>query len=205
MVNKYVRLTLACTLAVLTAISAQIVVKIGPIPYTMQNFAVILSGLVLGKYGALAQLIYLAMIALGIPAGAGYKGGLGVLFGYTAGYLWMFPISAFIMGLIREKVYRTGSSKELFLLWLGSLVAVTPMYLAGFAVFYEFASGNSGLLNWCISIASKLGFNFSGFWAVFFATVLVFVPQDLFMDHVLALIVFKYVHSLLREKGYDLP
>ncbi len=205
MVNKYIRLTLACTLAALTAISAQIVVKIGPVPYTMQNFAVILSGLLLGRYGALAQLIYLTMIALGIPAGAGYKGGLGVLFGYTAGYLWMFPISALIMGIIREKIYRKGSTKELFLLWLGSFVAVIPMYLVGFAVFYEFASGNSGLLSWCKSITSKLGFDLSGFWAIFFATVLIFVPQDLFMDHVLAIIVFKYIHNLLKEKGYDLP
>ena len=71
MVNKYVRITLACSLAVLTALSAQIKFNIGPVPYTMQNFAVILSGLLLGKFGALAQLIYLGMIAIGIPAGAG--------------------------------------------------------------------------------------------------------------------------------------
>ncbi len=204
MVNKYLRVTLACALAVLTAISAQIQFKIGPVPYTMQNFAVILSGLLLGRYGAIAQLIYLGMIAVGIPAGAGFRGGIGELFGYTAGYLWTFPVSAFIMGLIRERVYRRGDRRELFLLWLGSVIAVVPMYLVGFAVFYEFASGNSGLLKWCELVVRSLGLNLSPFWAVFFATVVVFVPQDLFMDHVLAIVVFKYVHELLRQRGYDL-
>jgi len=205
MVNKYVRLTLACALAVLTAISAQIQFKIGPVPYTMQNFAIILSGLLLGRFGAVAQLIYLGMIAVGIPAGAGFRGGIGELFGYTAGYLWMFPVSAFIMGLIRETIYRKGSLKELFLLWLGSVLAVIPMYLVGFAIFYAFASGNSGLVAWCESAMRFFGLSLSPFWAIFFATVIVFVPQDIFMDHVLAIIVFKYVHELLRQRGYDIP
>ncbi len=205
MVNKYVGITLACALAVLTAISAQIEFKVGPIPYTMQNFAIILSGLLLGRFGAVAQLIYLGMIALGIPAGAGFRGGIGELFGYTAGYLWMFPVSAFLMGLIRERVYRSGSRRELILLWFGSVVAVIPLYLVGFAVFYWFASGSSGLMGWCESVGSYLGIHLSPFWTVFLASVLIFVPQDLFMDHVLAILVFKYVHELLRQRGYDLP
>ncbi len=205
MVNKYVRLTLACSLAVLTAISAQIQFKLGPVPYTMQNFAVILSGLLLGKFGALAQLIYLGMIAVGIPASAGFKGGIGVLFGYTAGYLWMFPVSAFIMGLIREKIYRTGSLRELIALWIGSVIAVIPMYLVGFAVFYHFASGSSGFMGWCKSVTDYFGLNLSPFWTVFFVTVVIFFPQDVLMDHVIAIVVFRYLHELLRQRGYDLP
>lgn len=205
MVNKYVKLTLACALAVLTAISAQIQFKIGPVPYTMQNFAVILSGLLLGKFGALAQLIYLGMIAIGLPAGAGFKGGIGVLFGYTAGYLWMFPVSAFIMGLIREKVYKSGNMKELITLWIGSVVAIIPLYTVGFLVFYHFASGSSGLISWCKSVANYFGIHLSSFWTVFFVSVVIFIPQDIFMDHVIAILVFRYLHELLKQRGYDLP
>lgn len=205
MVNKYVRLTLACTLAVLTAISAQIQFKLGPVPYTMQNFAVILSGLLLGRFGALAQLVYLGMVAIGIPAGAGFKGGIGVLFGYTAGYLWMFPVSAFIMGLIREGIYRKGSLRELTILWIGSVIAVIPLYLVGFTVFYRFASGCSGLMTRCRYMADYFGLNLTPFWAVFFVSVMIFFPQDVLMDHVIAIIVFRYLHELLRQKGYDLP
>ncbi len=205
MVNKYVRLTLACALAVLTAISAQIQFKLGPVPYTMQNFAVILSGLLLGRFGALAQLVYLGMVAIGIPAGAGFKGGIGVLLGYTAGYLWMFPVSAFIMGLIREGIYRKGSLRELMILWIGSVIAVIPLYLVGFAVFYRFASGCSEFMTRCCYMADYFGLNLSPFWAVFFVSVMIFLPQDIFMDHVIAIIVFRYLHELLRQRGYDLP
>ncbi len=205
MVNKYIRFTLACAMAVLTAISAQIQFKLGPVPYTMQNFAIILSGLLLGKFGALAQLIYLGMIAVGVPAGAGFKGGIGVLFGYTAGYLWMFPVSALIIGLIREKVYRSGNLKELIALWIGSVIAIIPLYLVGFAVFYKFASGSSGLMDWCKYVANYFGIHLNPFWTVFFATVVIFIPQDIFMDHVIAIAVFKYIHELLKQKGYDLP
>ncbi len=205
MVNKYIRFTLACAMAVLTAISAQIQFKLGPVPYTMQNFAIVLSGLLLGKFGAFAQLIYLGMIAVGIPAGAGFKGGIGVLFGYTAGYLWMFPVSAFIIGLIREKIYKSGNLKELIALWIGSVIAVIPLYIVGFLVFYHFASGCSGLMDWCRHVANYFGIHLSPFWTVFFVSVVIFIPQDIFMDHVIAILVFRYLHELLKQRGYDLP
>ena len=205
MVNKYLRFTLACAMAVLTAISAQLKFNLGPVPYTMQNFAVILSGLLLGAYGAVAQLIYLGMIAVGLPVGAGFEGGIGVLFGYKAGYLWMFPISALIVGLIRKAVYKQGNKKELFVLWLGSVLAIVPLYICGFIVFYQFASGSAGLMGWCEEVAKRFGLTLDPFWTVFFASVLIFVPQDIFMDHILAIAVFKYLHELLRQRGYDLP
>ncbi len=204
MVNKYIKFTLACALAVLTALSAQIRFYLGVIPYTFQNFAIILSGLILGKYGFVSQLIYLAMIALGFPASA-RGGGVGALLGYTAGYLWMFPVSAFIMGVIRKIVWRTGSKRELVLLWLGSALAVVPLYLFGFYIFWLWASGSKNLLEWCTNVAEMFGLKLNPFWAVFFAAVAVFIPQDLLMDHVLALIVFKYIYKLLKERGYDLP
>ncbi len=205
MVNRYVRSSLACSLAVLTAISSQIKLYIGPIPFTFQNFAVVLSGLLLGRYGAVAQLIYLGMIALGFPISA-RGGGTGILLGYTAGYLWMFPVAAFIMGVIREYVWRNGGIKDMILLWLGSAVAVIPIYVLGFAVFYYFVRGDVSLLQMYREKVMKFfGLDTNSFWSVFFMSVLVFVPQDLFMDHVIALIVFKYIYDVLRERGCDLP
>jgi len=202
MVNRYVKFTLICFLSILTALCSQIKFYIGFIPYTFQNFAVILSGLIVGRYGFLPQLLYLAMIALGFPASA-RGGGLGVLFGYTSGYLWMFPVSALIMGIAREKVWREGSNVELLTLWFASILAVIPIYLLGFYVFWIWASGDG--IDWCMRVVENFGFRMDEFWAVFFATVVVFVPQDLLMDHTLSLIVFRYVQRILRERGYDLP
>ncbi len=201
------RLSLSVVLAAVTAVSAQLKFNLGPVPYTMQNFGIVLSGLILGRYGAVAQLIYLGMIAAGIPAASGFKGGIGVLFGFTSGYLWAFPIAAFLVGIAREKIWKNGSRKELFLLWLSSCLVVIPVYLLGFYVFYKFATGSKLsplLMKYCKAVESRLGLRLSPFWMVFLASVVIFIPQDYFMDHVLAVIAFAYVDKMMRERGIEL-
>ncbi len=205
--RNLMRLSLSVVLATVTAITAQIKFNLGPVPYTMQNFGVVLSGLLLGKYGAIAQLIYLGMIAAGIPAASGFRGGVGVLFGFTAGYLWMFPVSAFLVGLARERIWRKGDGKELFLLWLSSCLAVIPVYLVGFYVFYKFATGSSVsplLLSYSRAVEKTLGLNLPTFWMLFLSAVAIFVPQDYFMDHVLAVLAFSYADRLIKERGIEL-
>ena len=205
--SNTLRISLAVLLAVVTAVSAQLKFNLGPVPYTMQNFGIVLSGLVLGRYGALAQLIYLGMIAAGLPVASGFKGGLGVLFGFTAGYLWAFPVAAFLVGIAREKIWRQRNRRELFLLWLSSCFAVLPVYLLGFYVFYKFATGGKLsplLLKYCRAVESKLGLKLSTFSMIFLASVAIFIPQDYFMDHVFAVLAFAYVDRLMRERGIEL-
>ena len=87
-------------MAALTAVMAQITVPLPSVPFTMQVLAVVLSGLLLGpRYGALAQVVYLLLGAVGLPVFAGLKGGLGVLVGPTGGYLFSYPIAAAVAGL----------------------------------------------------------------------------------------------------------
>lgn len=203
MVNNYLRFTLACSLAVLTALTSQIKFYLGAIPYTFQNFAIILSGLILGRYGFLPQLIYIGMIALGFPASS-RGGGLGVLLGYTSGYIWMFPVSAFLMGVGREMIWKNGSRREIILLWIWSAISVIPMYIFGFYVFWLWVSGDEGLLKWCLKVSENFGMKLNPFWATFFASVLVFVPQDLFMDQIFAIFAFKKIYEFLRERGYEI-
>ncbi len=205
--SNTLRISLAVLLAAVTAVSAQLKFNLGPVPYTMQNFGIVLSGLVLGRYGALAQLIYLGMIAAGLPVASGFKGGLGVLFGFTAGYLWAFPVAAFLVGIAREKIWRQRNRRELFLLWLSSCFAVLPVYLLGFYVFYKFATGGKLsplLLKYCRAVESKLGLKLSTFSMIFLASVAIFIPQDYFMDHVFAVLAFAYVDRLMRERGIEL-
>ena len=85
------------------ALAAQIAIPIGPVPITMQTFAVTLTGALLGsRLGAAALIAYLIEGAVGLPFFAGGAGGLGVLLGPRAGYLVSFPAAAFITGAFAE-------------------------------------------------------------------------------------------------------
>ena len=89
--------------SLLTALSAQIVIPIGPVPITGQTFAVLLTGALLGsRLGAITMIVYLLEGAIGLPFFSGAHGGILHLMGPTGGYLVAFPAGAFITGAFAE-------------------------------------------------------------------------------------------------------
>ncbi|MFJ6416233.1 biotin transporter BioY [Paeniglutamicibacter sp. NPDC091659] len=73
----------------------------GGVPITVQTLGVMLAGAVLGPWlGALSMTVLLALVALGLPLLAGGRGGIGVFFGPSAGYLLGWIVGAFVIGLI---------------------------------------------------------------------------------------------------------
>lgn len=77
---------------------------ISGIPITAQSLGIMLCGTVLGaKRGALAVILFLALVAMGLPLLAGGRGGLGVFGTPWAGFLFGFPVAAFVAGVIVEK------------------------------------------------------------------------------------------------------
>ncbi len=194
----------------LAAVTAQLKFNVGPVPYTMQNVAVVMSGLLLPPaYAALAMAIYVLLIAIGAPIAAGLVGGLPVILGYCGGYLIGFIISAPLMSVLSRAYLRfRGKSLDLiggkdFAALLGlSLIALMPTYLLGFAVFTHYAVPGSLLYKWSASVTSWMGLKgVSGLWMLFIVSVLIFIPQDLFMDHVIAILASKGVARMLRAKG----
>jgi biotin transport system substrate-specific component len=78
-----------------------------PVPITAQSMGVMLAGSILGaKRGGLAILLFLALVAVGLPLLAGGRGGLGVFFGPTAGFLISWPIGAFVTGWLTERFWK---------------------------------------------------------------------------------------------------
>lgn len=74
------------------------------VPVSAQSLAIMLCGTILGaKRGALAVLLFLALVALGLPLLAGGRGGLGSFVGPTAGYLIGFPLAALTAGWVMER------------------------------------------------------------------------------------------------------
>ncbi|MFU8869378.1 biotin transporter BioY [Natronococcus sp.] len=93
----------AALLATLLGAAAPIAIPIpfSPAPITLQVLFVFLAGLLLGPlWGPVSILLYLAAGAIGLPVFAGMAGGLGVLVGDSAGYLWSYPLAAGLIGLL---------------------------------------------------------------------------------------------------------
>lgn len=91
----------AALLAALTGALAYVSI---PIPFSLAPISlgivgIFLAGIFLGpRWGTVSILLYLAAGAAGAPVFAGGAAGLGILFGQTGGYLWSYPIAAFVIG-----------------------------------------------------------------------------------------------------------
>ena len=100
------KIILSFLMACFTGIMAQIIIPLPwtPVPITAQTFAVLCSGLVLGKkYGCLSQILYVVLGVAFIPWFGNMTGGLEILLGSTGGYLIGFIITSYFIGAITEK------------------------------------------------------------------------------------------------------
>ena len=100
-------LALVVAFSLLTALAAQVAVPLPftPVPVTLQTFAVLLTGALLGaRLGALAMIAYLLEGACGLPFFSLGRGGvLHLLFAPTAGYLLAYPLAAYVTGWLAER------------------------------------------------------------------------------------------------------
>ena len=125
-------MTRVALMAAVTAVAAQITVPIEPVPFTFQVLAVILSGLLLGpRYGPLAMAVYLLVGAVGVPVFAGFKGGLGIVFGDSGGYLLAYPLAAAVAGLGAHAVAHDPRRRALSVGLLCGCAALVVIYALG--------------------------------------------------------------------------
>ena len=106
------------------------------VPITLQTFAVVLAGLVLGaRRGAAAIALYLLVGLVGFPVFAGGRGGLGVLAGPTVGYLLAFVPAAAVAGALAGGAARVRPGRRYGVLAVAalasSLLVVHPLGIAG--------------------------------------------------------------------------
>src|SRR5690606_23824792 len=75
-----------------------------PVPITAQSLGVMLCGAVLGaRRGSAAVLLFLGLVAVGLPLLAGGRGGLGVFAGPSVGYLVGYVVAAWVVGWLTER------------------------------------------------------------------------------------------------------
>lgn len=152
-----------------------------PVPITLQTLGVMLAGAILGaRKGAASVLLFLALVAIGLPLLAGGRGGLGVFAGPSVGFLVGWPIAAFVIGWLTE---RRGAPYS---------VPWGIGFNIGGGIIVMYAFGLTGMM-----IVADLSFT-----AAVVATA-VFIPGDI-IKAVLAALIAKPVHAsypgLLRPR-----
>ena len=144
------------------------------VPITAQSLGVMLAGAVLGaKRGALSVLLFLLLVAIGLPFLAGGRGGIGVFATPSVGFLIGWPVAAFVTGMIIER----GIPGALF--WRGLIASI----IGGIIVLYAF-----GIPGMAIMLDKDL-ITATGFAAPF-------LPGDLAK----AVVAGAVVHSLFRMR-----
>jgi biotin transport system substrate-specific component len=103
--TRQVALVVGASLFVALCARITIPLPFTPVPLTVQNFGVLLVGLLLGsKRGFAALLLYLAEGAIGLPVfNPTGPGGLAQLMGATGGFLLAYPFVAGLTGFIMER------------------------------------------------------------------------------------------------------
>jgi len=117
---------------------SQVSIPLYPVPMTMQTFALLVLGAVMGPKRALTStLLYVAEATIGLPVLAGGLSFPAWMFSPRAGYIIGFPLTAFTAGWLLS---RKGEWSAPTLL-LSLLLAVALLYICGIAglmVFFSF-------------------------------------------------------------------
>lgn len=126
------KLVMAFFMACITGLMAQIIIPLPwtPVPITAQTFAVLIAGILLGRYwGGLSMVIYLLIGFVGVPWFTGMTGGIGVITGATGGFLIGFILTALFLGYFSDNYINARGFKSMLVLLLVSNFAF--IYIPG--------------------------------------------------------------------------
>lgn len=77
------------------------------VPITAQSLGAILAGGVLGaRRGGLSMILFLILVAIGLPLLSGGRGGFGVFMRPTGGFLLGWVVTAVVVGLLVERLWQ---------------------------------------------------------------------------------------------------
>jgi biotin transport system substrate-specific component len=101
------------------------------IPFTLQSFAVMLAGGLLGaRYGFYSILVVVLLTAIGLPLLHG-EGGISYVLGSTGGFILMFPIAALLIGLFAQWIRGKGIVAYIMLVLVMYAFGSLLLYVSG--------------------------------------------------------------------------
>jgi biotin transport system substrate-specific component len=127
---RQVALVVGASLFVAVCAHITIPLPFTPVPLTVQNFGVLLVGLMLGRRRGFAALaLYLAEGAMGLPVFSPIgPGGIAHLLGPTGGFLLAYPLVAWVAGYVMEHGRRSFARAA-----IGGLLGEAVLFTSGLA------------------------------------------------------------------------
>lgn len=100
-----------------------------PVPITLQTAGLLLAGGLLKPKQALISLcLFLLVVAAGAPLLSGGRGGIGVFFGPSGGFLLAYPVAAFMISLWVNRLKKV-TALRLFMIY--AVCSIVILYMCG--------------------------------------------------------------------------
>ncbi len=135
--NKIHTITECALFSALICVLSPFVIPLGPVPFSLSLFAVMLTATVLTfKKSFIAVAVYIFAGCVGIPVFSGFQGGFSYLMGPTGGYIWSYLLVCSIISL--------SGKWSLGMRVVSAFVSLAVCYLAG-TVQYMLVTGTYSL------------------------------------------------------------
>ena len=176
---KTSQLTQMALMLALLIICSQLTIPLGPVPITLQTFAILMIGLVLPpKYVGLTTLIYLVIGLFGLPVFSGGTGGFGSFISPSFGFVIGFIPASFIISYLKQRLKPETNPKLIAITLIGTII----LYIIGLSYMY-------------IIFRNVLDIE-TGFTHVLQLGLIPFIPGDIFKA-LLAIFVYKRLKRIL--------
>lgn len=177
----------AIFVALMTVCTLFVQIPFYPVPLTLQTVISVLAGLLLGKFkGMVSMACYCLLGLVGAPIFSGFSGGVYSVFKPTFGYIPGFIVCAFVAGYV-------GGNGKIARYIIGALAGVFADYILGICHF---------ALIWHFYL--KMPY----VWNNIIVYNLIYMPKDLVLSILAALLACKVVPKIRRRKenvNKDMP
>jgi biotin transport system substrate-specific component len=129
--KRLLKICLTALFAALIAAGGFIAIPLGPVPLVLQNFMVLLAGMILGPFmGGAAEALHLLAGILSLPVFAGGTGGIAKFASPTGGFLIGYFFMAVTAGAILGRP-RAGKKDSLLRLIAAVAAGILVLYVPG--------------------------------------------------------------------------
>lgn len=155
--EKLLRMTTGAIFAAVLCLCSPITIPVGPIPFAMQIFAVMLCAVTLDWAAAQLALLVWLLLGLFLPLFSGGNTGLSAIPGPTGGYIWSYLLMVPVIRMLRA-VPAQKRRLEYLLAFVGCVLGIALCYLCG-TLQFSLVTGNSFGKSLAVCVVPFIGYD----------------------------------------------